>query len=197
MVTSKVTWVVRINGDSTRCPPSVANLISAVLIANADASSIGILSDQRESKGLLLIANLELEFRITPIRISELKIPNRKFSTTLQPASRILPSFELQGSSVQSSWSPSGARLIEKARLRFHLSPLKIRQLQTYNRERMAISFFTDHESLATSHAANLNFYAPLLARRLPLTHHIDLPSTYGLAWRAREVRLEPRSVPG
>jgi hypothetical protein len=29
------------------------------------------------------------------------------------------------------------------------------------------------------------------------LTHHIDLPSTYGLAWRPREVRLEPRGVPG
>ena len=26
------------------------------------------------------------------------------------------------------------------------------------------------------------------------LTQHIDLPSTYGLAWRAREVRLEPRA---
>ncbi len=45
----------------------------------------------------------------------------------------------------------------------------------------MAISFFTDHESLVAAF----------------LTQHIDLPSTYGLAWRAQEVRLEPRSVPG
>jgi hypothetical protein len=70
MVISKVTWVVRINDNSTQCPPSAANLISTVLIANADASSIGILSDQRESKGLLLIANLELNFRVNPIGIS-------------------------------------------------------------------------------------------------------------------------------
>jgi hypothetical protein len=62
------------------------------LIANADASSIGILSDQRESKGLsyrsplrhqrpqLLIANLELEFHLTHTKLSPLKISNRKFS---------------------------------------------------------------------------------------------------------------------
>ena len=37
----------------------------SLLIANADASSIGILSDQRESKGPRLIANLELEIKIT------------------------------------------------------------------------------------------------------------------------------------
>ena len=60
-------------------PALAANLISAVLIANADASSIRILSDQRESKGLLLIANLELNFHVNPIGINELKFSNRKF----------------------------------------------------------------------------------------------------------------------
>ena len=134
MVTSKLTWVVRISGDSTRCPPSAANLIWAALIANADASGIGILSDQRESKGLLLIANLELEFRITPIRISELKIPNRKFSAILYPASPTFFSLELQGFSFQSPWPPKPGRwrrrLIENARLRSHVSPLRISQLQ-------------------------------------------------------------------
>ena len=61
------------------------------LIANADASSIGILSDQRESKSLscrsplrhqrpqLLIANLELEFHLTHTKLSPLRISNRKF----------------------------------------------------------------------------------------------------------------------
>ena len=36
----------------------------------------------------------------------------------------------------------------------------------------------------------------PSLASAL-LTQHIDLPSTYGLAWREQEERLEPRGVPG
>jgi hypothetical protein len=72
-----------------------------VLIANDDASSIGILSDQRESKGLsyraplrhqrpqLLIANLELEFRLTHRKLSPLRISNRKFSQVLRAPWRI------------------------------------------------------------------------------------------------------------
>src|SRR5579862_1379891 len=140
MVTSKVTSVVRINGNSTRHPPSATHLISAILIANADASSIGILSDQRESKGLVLIANLELEFRVSPIRINELKIPNRKFLAILRSASRILSSPELQVPSSLSPWPPSDGRLIENARLKFDLSPSRISQLEISNRERMAIS---------------------------------------------------------
>ena len=167
MVTSKLTWVVRISGDSIRCPPSAANLISAVLIANADASSIGILSDQRESKGLLLIANLELEFRVSPIRISELKIPNRKFSTIL------CPPLDFQRSSQGSLRAPGHLwRLIENARLRSHVSPSRISQLEISNRERMAISFFTHPESLATSHAANpvATAHQPLPSSRNTLT---------------------------
>jgi len=74
----------------TQCHRSARS--SGRLIANADASSIGILSDQRESKGLsyrsplrhqrpqLLIANLELEFHLTHTKLSTLRNPNRKFS---------------------------------------------------------------------------------------------------------------------
>jgi hypothetical protein len=94
MVTSKVTLVVRIKDNSTQCRPSAANLISTVLIANADASGIGILSDQRESKGLLLIANLELNFRVNSIGINELKFSNRKFlaiSSSLFRAAHLKP----------------------------------------------------------------------------------------------------------
>jgi hypothetical protein len=69
------------------------------LIASADASSIGILSDQRESKGLsyrsllrhqrpqLLIANLELEFHLTRRKLSPLRISNRKFLHFFHPDS--------------------------------------------------------------------------------------------------------------
>jgi hypothetical protein len=60
-------------------------------IANADAFSIGILSDQRESKGLsyrsplrhqrpqLLIANPELEFHLTGCKNNHTQFSNRKF----------------------------------------------------------------------------------------------------------------------
>jgi len=69
---------------------------SGRLIANADASSIGTLGDQRESKSLscrsplrhqrpqLLIANLELEFHLTHTKLSPLRISNRKFSPILR-----------------------------------------------------------------------------------------------------------------
>jgi hypothetical protein len=75
---------------------AAASLPVNVLIANADASSIGTLSDQRESKGLsyrsplrhqrpqLLIANLELEFHLTHTKLSPLRISNRKFSPILR-----------------------------------------------------------------------------------------------------------------
>jgi hypothetical protein len=75
-------------GPSRRSPHQCSKL----LIANADASSIGILSDQRESKGLsyhsplcrqrsqLLIANLELEFRLTGCKTNHMQFSNRKFS---------------------------------------------------------------------------------------------------------------------
>src|ERR1700752_2165563 len=127
MITSKVIWVVRINDNSTRPPPSPAIPISAL------RTSRSYFSFQRPASSLhALIANLELEFRVSPIRISELKIPNRKFLAILHPASRILSSFELQVSSFQN--------LIANARLRFDLSPSRISVLEISNRERMAIS---------------------------------------------------------
>src|SRR5579864_9380684 len=155
MVTSKVTSVVRINGNSTRRPPSAAHLISAILIAN-----------------------LELEFRVSSIRIKELKFSNRKFLAILRSASRILSSPELQVPSSLSPWPPSDRRLIENARLKFYLSPSRISQLQISNRERMAISHLvlapasqsvpvTDHESLLTTHAAQ--FQVLLVTSHSPL----------------------------
>src|ERR1700722_2273070 len=167
MVTSKLTSVVRIIYNSTRPPPSPANSVS---VCHSRLHS----SVQRPPSRLqFLIANLELEFRVSAIRINELKFSNRKFLAILRPPFWILSSFELQVPSLQN--------LIENTPLRFRLTHTKI----ISNRERMAISrvargqtslravllSFTDHNPLVTSHVANLSFCAPLLARHLPLTH--------------------------
>jgi hypothetical protein len=75
--------------------PQAPNL--QILIASADASSIGILSDQGESKGLpyrsplrhqrsqLLIANLELKLHLTAYKANQMQFSNRKFSAIFTP----------------------------------------------------------------------------------------------------------------
>jgi hypothetical protein len=94
-----------------------------ILIAIADASRIGILSDQRESKGLsyrsplrhqrpqLLIANLELEFQLTHTKLSPLRISNRKFLAILcfSPSnqSRVTShQFLIHGSAIKTPRNP-------------------------------------------------------------------------------------------
>jgi hypothetical protein len=71
-----------------------------ILIANADASSIAILSDRRESKdrsssiphheqlSTILIANPELEFHLTGCRTNHIKFSNRKFMTIFRSIPR-------------------------------------------------------------------------------------------------------------
>jgi hypothetical protein len=116
----------------------------------------------------ILIANPRLTLRVDPIRISNLKIPNRKFSTILRSAFRIRSLFDPQGSGFGS--------LIENARLRSSLTPSRISQLEISNRERMAMSHLvlapagpsapvTDHESLPTSHAARFRCCSSLVTR--------------------------------
>jgi hypothetical protein len=111
----------------------------------ADASSIGILSDQRESKGLshhsplrhqpsqLLIANLELEFHLTaakPITCNFLIanfrrffiIVSRAWARVVSLAQSRLPARE--GSLITTlPWPPPGGRLIETPRLKFPVTP--------------------------------------------------------------------------
>ena len=92
---------------ATSHPP----LATEVLIANADAASIGILSDQRESKGLFLIANLELEFHLTHRKLSPLQTPNRKFSSLLylftNDQSRVTSHrFLIHGSAIKTPRNP-------------------------------------------------------------------------------------------
>jgi hypothetical protein len=161
MVTTKLTSVVRIIYNSTRPPPSPANSVSVC------HSSV----QRPPSRLQFLIANLELEFRLRAIRINELKFSNRKFLAILRPSFWILSSFELQVASFQN--------LIENARLTLGLTLTRISPLEISNRERMAVSrvargqtslraallSFTDHNSLVTSHVANLSYYSPLLAR--------------------------------
>jgi len=126
MVTTKLTSVVRITYNSTRPPPSPANSVS---VCHSRLHS----SVQRPPSRLqFLIANLELEFRLRPIRINELKFSNRKFLAILRPSFWILSSFELQVASFQN--------LIENARLKLGLTHTRISLLEISNRERMAVS---------------------------------------------------------
>ena len=78
---------------STQPTEATTSLPSEFLIANDNPTRIVILSDQRESKGhsslSLLIANPELEFHLSLIRISDLKIPNRKFLTIFDTCSAL------------------------------------------------------------------------------------------------------------
>jgi hypothetical protein len=71
-----------------------------------------------------LIANLQLEFRLTPIRINELKFPNRKVFAILHRAFRILSSLELQVSSLQ--------KLIANKRLKSELGAKDSIHLQNF-----------------------------------------------------------------
>jgi hypothetical protein len=98
---------------------------------------VSILSDRRESKGLpsqslpLLIANLELEFHISPIRIIELKFSNRKYLQLFHSPWRIV-----EGSQAGCSHrSNSNSRITEK-----ELSHTKERRKQNSNSNKIAFS---------------------------------------------------------
>ena len=67
-----------------------------------------------------LIANPRLEFQISPIRISELKFPNRIFSAIL-PRTRGPLEPRLHASSVHNPWPP---RLIGTQRLENAITPI-------------------------------------------------------------------------
>ena len=113
------------------------------LIANDNPTRIVTLSDQRESKGLsfrfrlghqhlqLLIANLELENRLTAIRISELKFSNREFSQLFQSLWRIAAGSQAS----RSRRSNSNIRITEK-----ELSCTKQERKPNSNRNKIAFS---------------------------------------------------------
>jgi hypothetical protein len=115
---------VRFNYNSTRPPPSAATPISTL------RPSLSHFSFQRPASSLrILIANLELKLRVSPIRISELKTPNRKFSAI---SSSLFLTVDRKPQAMDF--------LIENARLSFGLSPSRISVLEISNRERMAVS---------------------------------------------------------
>src|ERR1700752_4337093 len=74
-----------------------------------------------------LIANLELEFHVNPIRINELKFPNRKYFAIFRVG---LPQFK---NSLATSF------LIETPRLKFAATPTKQRPIADSNRDRNGI----------------------------------------------------------
>jgi hypothetical protein len=101
-------------------------------------------SDQRESKGHslrslpFLIANLELEFLLTPIRITELRFPNRKYSQLSCPERRrARPEARRVHSpgSTRSHSSNRNSRFTEK-----QLSHTKQARKQNSNRNKIAFS---------------------------------------------------------
>jgi hypothetical protein len=89
-----------------------------------------------------LIANLELDLHVSPIRISELKSPNRKyfaifrvvFQTSVVPA----PASAALHSSTQ-RLSPSLQNLIETPRLEFPATPTKQSLLADPNRDKNGV----------------------------------------------------------
>jgi hypothetical protein len=89
-------------------------------------------SDQRESKGLsFLIANLELEFHLSPIRINELRFSNRKYSQLFHSPGRIAEGSQ----SACPDRSNRNSRITEK-----ELSCTKERRKQNSNRNKIAFS---------------------------------------------------------
>jgi hypothetical protein len=149
VVTRGLSWVVLVvqnsarGKQSTRTRPSRLSTLlfaqpeSQLLIANDNPTRIVILSDQRESKGLpsrslpLLIANLELEFHISPIRIIELRFSNRKYSQLFHSPWRIV-----EGAQARCPHrSNSNSRITEK-----ELSRTKERRKQNSNSNKIAIS---------------------------------------------------------
>jgi hypothetical protein len=169
MVTTKLTLVVRIIYNSTRPPPSPANSVS-VCHSQQLHSSV----QRPPSRLQFLIANLELEFRVSAIRINELKFSNRKFLAILRPSFWILSSFELQ--------VPSFQNLIENTPLRFRLTHTRISLLEISNRERMAVSLVARGQTSlraallsSTNHGHQLRVTLPISAftrHSSPVTYH-------------------------
>jgi hypothetical protein len=140
---------VRIDYNSTRRPPAPAIPISALRISRPYPSF------QRSASSLQnLIANLELEFRASPIRINELKFSNRKFSAILTKVRGFIPSanaFKVMSVPLalphprkpllprSADREPQAVILIANTRLKSELTSKDSSRLQISNRERMAI----------------------------------------------------------
>ena len=89
-----------------------------------------------------LIANLELEFRVSPIRITDLRFSNRKFFAisclAFQPSSTHIHTSAASSFSVQRRAS-SLQNLIETPRLEFRATPTKQSSLPISNRDKNAL----------------------------------------------------------
>ena len=149
-------------GRSSRLPTlPFAQREPEFLIANDNPNRIVILSDQRESKGLssrslplepspsslpwllsLLIANLELEFRVSERKQTADPKSNRKYFAISCPEVRRDPNFlATRHSSLATGfpWPPCGGRLIETPRLEFRVTSRKQSTLRISNRDKMRV----------------------------------------------------------
>ena len=131
----------------TKCPswtsaPLAQGRFAAVLPAFSPYSH----ASRTWRRGGRLIANLELEFRINPIRITKLKFSNRKFLA--------ISSFPTRSAHRESRATEF---LIENARLNFELSGNDSSHLQISNRERIGVSCSAaPSQSLQSSSISNL-----------------------------------------
>ena len=89
-----------------------------------------------------LIANLELEFRVSPIRIKDLKFSNRKFfaifCVAFRPSSTHIHTSAASSFSVQRR-APCLQNLIETPRLEFSATHTKHSSLPISNRDKNAL----------------------------------------------------------
>jgi hypothetical protein len=167
------------------------------LIENANASSIGILSDQRESKDLsyrplrhqrsqLLIANLELEFQLTGCGTNHMQTSNRKFSAIFHcgfpspGSSRLIIRHSLGQSGLGARegplmtalpWPPCCGPLIETRRLEFPVTPTKTAQYK------ILIGTKTAFLEIRFSSRATCSFARPLRSPTLAGFHEPQVAS--------------------
>jgi hypothetical protein len=149
------------------------------LVANDNPIRIVILpvlrnegSDHRESKRLFsLIANLELESHINPIRISELRFSNRKYfaisRAAFHPSTARLPASTAPSSGIQ-SLVPSVQNLIETPRLESLLTRTKHSTVRNPNRDKSGLLCRQDSLSQTpplASAPARVNAATPVFAR--------------------------------
>jgi hypothetical protein len=178
LVTSALSWVVCTRQNSRRAKrlqpaigrrpssPCLTHALPRILAAGASrenaaqfatfaisSSSIQHLDSSLQN----LIANPELEFHVTPIRISELKFSNRKFFAVFRVAFQSyaaapLPLSTASPSSIQRLAS-SFQNLIETPRLEFRATPTKQSLTPNSNRDKRGVlsSAFRRHLRVESS----------------------------------------------
>jgi hypothetical protein len=132
-----------------------------------------------------LIANLELDLHVSPIRISQLKFLNRKFfaifRVALQTSAVPAPAPAASPSSIQ-RLSPSLQKLIETPRLEFPATPTKQSPLAHPNRDKNGLFWLAFHPdsyiSTDNSPCDSVSLWPALTATLTMLEPQSNLPAS-------------------